>query len=80
MKIKVDKDEWDGLLERVSALEDSDRSNWQYHRYLVDNLQEMMESYFRNKVQTYIVKRDKEMIIAELKEEAMNNLFKEEDE
>ena len=83
MKIKVDENEWKELKERVESLEasrDSDRHyDREYHIYLRDHLQEMMEDFFRNKVQTYMLKRDKDMIIAELKSQAIDNIFKEEE-
>lgn len=78
MKIKVDENEWKELKERVEYLESSNSLDTQYHIYLRDHLQDMMEDFFRNKVQTYMVKRDKDMIIAELKSKAIDNIFKEE--
>jgi len=80
MKIKIDKDEWENLLERVADLEASDRSSLQRYGHLIDHLQEMMENFFRYKVQTYMIKRDKDMIVAELRKEVMDNIFKEADE
>lgn len=77
MKIKVDKEEWENLLKRVAYLEDIGRYDSQYRRYLESHLQEIMEDYFKNKVQTYMVKRDREKIVAEVKKAAINNLFKE---
>ena len=79
MKIKVDEDEWKELKERVESLEASHSFDREYHIYLRDHLQEMMEDFFRDKVQTYMVKRDKDMIIAELKSQAIDNIFKEEE-
>lgn len=82
MKIKVDKEEYTELLERVAALEKKtaeDREhifeNWRWTR---DSLYKMMEEYFRHKCITAIVKRDKEQIIGELKTQALDNMFKEE--
>lgn len=79
MKIKVDENEWEELKKRVEYLESSNSFDTQYHIYLRDHLQDMMEDFFRNKVQTYMVKRDKDMIIAELKSQAIDNIFKEEE-
>lgn len=79
MKIKVDENEWEELKKRVEYLESSNSFDTQYHTYLLDHLQEMMEDFFRNKVHTYMVKRDKDMIIAELKSKAIDNIFKEEE-
>lgn len=77
MKIKVDENEWEELKKRVESLESSHSLDIEFHMYLRDHLQEMMEDFFRNKVQTYMVKRDKDMIIAELKSKAIDNIFKE---
>lgn len=77
MKIKVDENEWEELKKRVESIESSHSFDREYHIYLRDHLQEMMEDFFRDKVQAYMVKRDKDMIIAELKSKAIDNLFKE---
>jgi len=81
MKIRVDKEEYTELLERVAALEKKtaeDREhifeNWQWTR---ESLYKMMEDYFKRKCITAIVKRDKEQIIGELKKQALDNVFKE---
>lgn len=83
-KIKVDRHEYESLLRRVEELEDEVENcrlskefifkNW---RFTNDKLYEMMEKYFNEKVQTVIVARDRERIIAELRTMAMNNIFDE---
>lgn len=78
MKIKVDENEWEELKKRVESLESSHSFDRDYHLYLQKHLEELMEDFFRAKVQTYMVKRDKDMIIAELKSKAIDNIFKEE--
>lgn len=80
MKIRVDKDEWEELKKRVESLESSHHYDSQYYMSLSDQLQGLMEDFFRDKVQTYMVKRDKDMIIAELKSKAIDNMFKGEEE
>lgn len=77
MKIKVDKKEWESLLQRVSDLEDDQIIDLNYRKNLESRLKEMMENYFKGKVQTYMIKRDKDMIVAEVRGEVMNNIFKE---
>jgi hypothetical protein len=81
MKIKVDKEEYERLLERVYCLEEEFRhshdymyKNWKWTR---ESLYEMMEDYFKTQCMTVMVKRDKNIIVGEVRENAMNNLFKE---
>lgn len=81
MKIKVDKQEYELLLARVKQLEDELQEkryglyeNWKWTR---ETLEEMMEHYFKNRCMTVMVKRDKDMIVSEIKKTAMDNLFKE---
>lgn len=82
MKIKVDKKEYERLLEKVDYLEerlDHDREsmfdNWRWTR---EYLYKMMEDYFKSQCISVMVKRDKDMIIGEVRKNAMDNLFKEE--
>lgn len=82
MKIKVDKEEYEGLLERVRILERKNiedwecmRSNWLWTR---ETLYKMMEDYFKTQCMSVIIKRDKKKIIAEVRKQAMDNLFEEE--
>lgn len=81
MKIKVDKEEYERLLERVDYLEerlDRDREsmfvNWRWTR---ETLYKMMEDYFKSQCISVMVKRDKDMIMGEVRKNAMDNLFKE---
>lgn len=84
MKCKVDKGEYKRLLERVEHLEKEVRYNCGYMfenwRLTKKSLFKMMESYFKTQCITTIVKRDKDMIIGEVRENAINNLFKEDKE
>lgn len=81
MKNKVDKEEYERLLERVDYLEERlnrDREamfeNWRWTR---EELYEMMEHYFKSQCISVMVKRDKDQIIGEVRKNAMDNLFKE---
>lgn len=84
MKIKVDKEEYERLLERVDYLEerlvrdrDSIYNNWKWTR---EYLYKMMEDYFKSQCISVMVKRDKDMVIGEVRKNAMDNLFKEREE
>ena len=84
MKIKVDKEEYERLLEKVDYLEERlnrDREsmfeNWRWTR---EYLYKMMEDYFKSQCISVMVKRDKDMIIGEVRKNAMDNLFKEGEE
>lgn len=81
MKIKVDKEEYERLLEKVNDLEDrlnreheSMFENWRWTR---EYLYKMMEDYFKTQCISVMVKRDKDTIIGEVRKNAMDNLFKE---
>lgn len=82
MKIKVDKEEYEGLLKRVKILERKRSEDWEYmyDRWLWtrEALNKMMEDYFKTQCMSVIIKRDKKKIIAEVRKQAMDNLFKEE--
>lgn len=81
MKIKVDKKEYEELLERVKKLE---QENSDISIELIDTARRLrqqfrdsIESYFVNKCQVVMMKRDKDEIVAELRNRAMSNIFKE---
>lgn len=81
MKIKVDKEEYERLLEKVNDLEnrlnrehESMFENWRWTR---EYLYKMMEDYFKTQCISVMVKRDKDTIIGEVRKNAMDNLFKE---
>lgn len=81
MKIKVDKEEYELLLQRVEKLEEKVQEetfslfeNWKWTR---ETLQEMMEHYFSSQCINVMMKRDKDMIVGEVRKRAMDNLFKE---
>lgn len=74
MKIKVDKEEYERLLKRVEELEETEHERFMW---LVNNMERQMEDFFNHKCMTVMVKRDKNMIAAEIRKDIMNNLFKE---
>ena len=79
MKIKVDKEEYEHLLERVEELEKYREAEWERFGRLANDMQRSMEDFFKHKCMTVMVKRDKDMIVAEVRKNAMDNLFKEEE-
>lgn len=78
MKIKVDKDEYEQLLKRVKELEEDKYSDWKRIKDFTDNLQKYLENFFTKKCITVMLKRDKELVEAEVRKKVMDNLFKEE--
>lgn len=74
--VKIRKDEWDELNRKVDRLE-------QYSKLMDLEITSMVnnkvEGMFDNKVRTYVVKMSKDEILAEARNIAMNNLFKEEE-
>ena len=84
MKIKVDKEEYERLLQRVEKLEDDVEhtceymfKNWSWTK---EELFKMMEDYFSRKCMTVVMKRERHEIVAEVRKRMMDNIFKEEDE
>ena len=77
MKIKVDKEEYERLLKRVEELEKYRAEEWERFGELINNLQKRMEDFFNHKCMVVMVKRDKNMIAAEIRKNIMDNLFKE---
>lgn len=79
MKTKVDKEEYERLLKRVEELEEYRDTEWGRFGRMEKLLQRYMEDYFEHKCMTVMVKRDRNMIMAEVRKNAMDNLFKEEE-
>lgn len=77
MKIKVDKEEYENLLNRVKELEEYKDGNYNCYVRIINNLERYMEDFFEHKCMTVIVKRDRNMIEAEIRKNMMDNLFKE---
>ena len=77
MKIKVDKEEYERLLKRVKELEEYRETEHERFMWVVNNMQRHMEDFFNHKCMTVMVKRDKDMITAEVRKNIMDNLFKE---
>lgn len=78
MKVKVDKDEYEHLLKRVKELEEDRDSDWKRFRYMEDNMQKYLEDFFTQKCITVMIKRDKDLIEAEVRKRVTDNIFKEE--
>ena len=78
MKIKVDKEEYENLLKRVKELEEYRDGNCNCYVRIMNNLKKYMEDFFEHKCMTAIVKRDRNIIEAEIRKNIMDNLFKEE--
>lgn len=76
MKIKVDKEEYENLLEKVDYLEKSLNCERECLVWTREHLYEMIEEYFKTKCMTVIMERDKNRIVAEVRKQAINNLFK----
>ena len=77
MKVKVDKEEYERLLKRVEELEDYRETGHERFMWLVNNMERQMEDFFNHKCSVVMVKRDKNMIAAEVRKNIMDNLFKE---
>ena len=79
MKIKVDKKEYERLLKRVGELERYRAEEWERFGRMEKLLRRYMEDYFEHKCMTVMVKRDRDMVVAEVRKNAMDNLFKEQE-
>lgn len=81
MKIKVDKKEYEQLLARVEQLEQDNANSWKKffdaECRLRQELRYSLESYFTDRCQVVMIKRDRDEIVAELRSQAMDNIFKE---
>lgn len=77
MKVKVDKKEYERLLKRVEELEEYRETEHERFMWLVNNMERQMEDFFEHKCMTVMVKRDRGMIMAELRKNVMDSLFKE---
>lgn len=78
MKIKVDKNEYEHLLERVAYLERDKYHTTSFEREITIRLYDAMDDYFKQKAQVILIKRDKEEIIGEIRKRALDNIFREE--
>ena len=83
MKVKVDEEEYLKLIKRVDRLEQAveDRTGYIFHSWHLANerLYRMMEQYFDSRTRTILLHRDKDKIVGELRQQVMNNIFKEEE-
>lgn len=78
MKIKVDKEEYKSLLKRVEELEEYRETSEERYRHVKNYLQRYLEDFFKHKCTVTMVKRDRNMIAAEIRKNIMDNLFKKE--
>ena len=79
-QIKIGKKEYESLLKRVEELEKYRKAEEERFGWLTNNMQRFMEDFFEKKCMTVIVKRDKDMILAEVRKNVMDNMFKENEE
>ena len=77
MKIKVDKEKYENLLNRVKELEEYRNTEEERYRHVTYYLQSYLEDFFKHKCMTIIVKRNRDMIATEIRKNMMDNLFKE---
>ena len=76
MKIKVDKKEYESLLARVDELEGKVDRATDYGDIVLKRMREEIDNYFLDKCHVVIVKRNKDEIVAEIKNQITNNMFK----
>lgn len=83
MKIKVDKKEYEQLLvraeqlsARVEHLERYNANSLERFRWLEKEFRDYIENYFTDRCRVVMMKRDKDEIIAELRSQAIDNIFK----
>lgn len=77
MKIKVDKTAYEQLLARVEQLEQYNADSLERFHWLEREFRNYIESYFTDKCRVVMMKRDKNEIVAELRSQVMDNIFKE---
>lgn len=76
--MKISKKEYESLLFRITALELAQDKAAKDFTLMTKELQERIDNYFKYKCEAIIIKRDKDMIMGEVRDNIMNNLFKEE--
>lgn len=76
--MKISKKEYESLLFRITRLELAQDKAVKDFAIMTKELQERIDNYFKYKSEAIIIKRDKDMIIGEIRENIMNKLFKEE--
>ena len=78
MRVRVDKKEYKSLLDRVERLEEKVAHSERHVDILMKRMREEVERYFQEKCRLVVVKRDKEEIVAGLRKQVIDNIFKEE--
>lgn len=76
--MKISKKDYERLLFRITKLELAQDNALKDFALMTKELQERIDNYFKYKCEAIIIKRDKDMIVGELRDTIMNNLFKEE--
>lgn len=76
--MNISKKEYENLLARVTKLELAQDKATKDFILLTKELQERIDNYFRYKCDAIIIKRDRDMIVGEIRGNIMKNLFKEE--
>lgn len=80
MKIKVDKKEYEQLLARVEQLERDNANSLEKFCILRQEFRDSLESYLTDRCKVVMIKRDRDGIIAELRSQVMDNIFKKQEE
>lgn len=76
--MRISKKEYESLLFRITRLELAQDKAAKDFTLMTKELQERIDNYFKYKCEAIIIKRDKDMIMGEVRDNIMNNLFKEE--
>lgn len=76
--MKISKKEYENLLLRVANLELAQDEAAKDFALIIKELQERIDNYFKYKCNAIIIKRDRDMIVGEIRDNIMKNLFKEE--
>lgn len=75
--MKLSKKEYESLLFRITRLELAQDEYTKDFALMTKRLREEMDNYFKHKCEAIIIKRDKNMVVGEVRDNIMNNLFKE---
>lgn len=75
MKIKVDKKEYEQLLETVEDLKLEVKSMKAFERNIGRRLNEYLDNFFENKCRVVFFEREKGMIEAQIKQNMIDKLF-----
>lgn len=76
--MRISKKEYESLLAKVAKLELAQDKATKDFILLTKELQERIDNYIKYKCSAIIIKRDRDMIVGEIRDNIMKNLFKEE--